>query len=233
MLRIDDADVSRLREEYVVNIFETLRWLGIRWEIGPQNPSEFYHTWSQHHRKHRYVEVLQQMRESGNLFACMCTRSQIRNADESMTYHGTCLEARHSFDADQVSWRLRTPESIALPFVVVRQKDGNPAYNLASVVDDVDFAITHIVRGLDLTPASEVQTFMAGITPALAPFIKTNIEHHPLITDSTGKKLSKTSGDASTQSLQRSGITPEEIFTTVAAMIHRPFEEVWSFRTIC
>ena len=78
MLRIDDVDVVRLRDEYVVNIFETLQWLGIDWDIGPTCASDFYQTWSQQHRINRYSEVLGDLRANGKLFACTCTRSQIR-----------------------------------------------------------------------------------------------------------------------------------------------------------
>ena len=219
MLRIDDVDVVRLRDEYVVNIFETLQWLGIDWDIGPTCASDFYQTWSQQHRINRYSEVLGDLRANGKLFACTCTRSQIRATNASMRYVGTCEHAGHDFDASDVSWRLRTPNTIELPYAVVRQKEGNPAYNLASVVDDVDFGITHIVRGSDLQPASEVQQHLAQSTPALAPFEKVTIEHHALLVDEAGNKLSKSGGRGHAEPLRR---TQEEYHKTtdiVASML--------------
>ena len=219
MLRIDDVDVVRLREEYVTNIFDTFEWLGIDWDIGPTCPSEYYQTWSQQHRVKRYNEVLYDLRENGKLFACTCTRSQIRTANATMRYPGTCEHAEHDFDAGDVSWRLRTPSTLELPYVVVRQKEGNPAYNLASVVDDVDFGITHIVRGSDLQPASEVQQHLAQSTPALAPFTKIIIEHHPLLVDEDGNKLSKSGGGVDAKPIVQSAATHDRAFSIAAAML--------------
>ncbi len=194
MLRIDDVDQSRVRSEYVQDVFDVLLALRLSWDLGPRTAEEFHASWSQHLRYPRYMDVLQQLRNRGVLFACTCTRAEIRSRRADMRYTGLCLDAGHDFDAPNVAWRLRTPHTLPLPFPILLQKEGSPAYHLASVVDDVDFGITHIVRGADLEPSSLVQKYLASTTPELAPFLNITIEHHTLLVDEQGKKLSKSQG---------------------------------------
>ena len=196
LLRIDDADTDRVRPEYVQDIFDVVHWLGISWDIGPQTPSGLYSEWSQTHRTHRYQQVLGMLRDSGALFACSCTRSQIRQHDAAMRYTGECVGKGLSFEAPNVVWRLRTPHTMNLRYPVVRQRNGSPAYNLITVVDDVDYNITNIVRGADLEDATAVQRYLAERLPCLSPFTDITIEHHSLILDTEGAKLSKTAGSS-------------------------------------
>jgi glutamyl-tRNA synthetase len=139
------------------------------------------------------------------------------------------LNAGHDLDAPGVSWRLRTPSDLTLRYVVVRQKEGTPAYNLASVVDDVDFGITHIVRGSDLEPATEVQRHLATLAPGLAPFNLIHITHHPLITGADGQKLSKGQGAMGLRRLVDAGLTRELVFAEAARLMWLTAGELQGF----
>jgi glutamyl-tRNA synthetase len=193
LLRIDDIDQHPLRREFVDDIFDTLHHLGIDWDEGPKTPDEFIGSWSQRLRIPSYNNVLHDLREHGHVFACSCTRSEIQRVSPDMTYPGTCRDKGLPLDADGVSWRLTsgTPD---MPWFVVRQKNRIPAYMVASVVDDVHFEVTDIVRGADLEPVTRAQLHLAGLVPALAPFLESRFQHHPLIMGPDGQKLSKSGG---------------------------------------
>jgi glutamyl-tRNA synthetase len=219
LLRIDDLDIARVRSEYVQDVFDTLEWLGLNWDQGPRTVEDLQKTWSQHRRISRYHAALNDLRSAGALFACTCSRSTIRHANPDMRYPGTCLNAGHSLDAPDVSWRLRTTHDLELRYVVVRQKDGIPAYNLASVVDDVDFGITHIARGADLEAASVVQRVLAESVPSLNSFLSTQIYLHKLLTDRDGVKLSKSQGATDLRIMVDIGEKPTRVFEQAAEIL--------------
>ncbi len=225
LLRIDDVDQSRVRREYVEDVFRTLEVLGITWDSGPDGPDEFYDKWSQKHRAEHYHDVLRYLRQTGALFACTCTRAQLRQHDSGLRYPGTCESAGHDFDAE-VSWRLRTPPHIALAYPVLKQKEGTAAYNLVSIADDVHFSITHIIRGDDLRDVSQLQQYMSAYEP-LAPFQHVQVEHHPLIVDERGEKLSKSKGAEPLHTLPKSAIQ-RQVYQQAATLMNIHVDELWS-----
>src|SRR5581483_8896906 len=111
LLRIDDLDPCRVDKRYVQDIFDTLNFLEISWHDGPRNIDEFENEYSQVHRMDLYRETLQQLREKDAVFACTCSRSQIRLSDPDDIYPGTCRDKGISLDMKGVSWRLRTDEN--------------------------------------------------------------------------------------------------------------------------
>ncbi|MFN8712219.1 MAG: glutamate--tRNA ligase family protein [Bacteroidota bacterium] len=205
LLRIDDLDAARKRPEYVANIFETLHTLGIRWQLGPQTPDDFENNWSQHLRLPLYNETLQQLRQhEGLVYVCTCSRRELDAAN------GTCNCKNNNlpFDTPDTAWRVAVEPGTVISFndlqrgkveidlaettgdFVVRRRDGIPAYQIASLTDDVHFGITHIVRGEDLLPSTAAQLFLAEKL-GLTSFLQSKFLHHALITDESGLKLSK------------------------------------------
>jgi len=77
LLRIDDIDRERTDKRYVEDIFETLRYLGIPWDEGPKNFEEFQQEYSQVHRMGLYVTALEELKATGQLFACECSRTAV------------------------------------------------------------------------------------------------------------------------------------------------------------
>jgi glutamyl/glutaminyl-tRNA synthetase len=237
LLRIDDLDAERMRLDYVDDVFKTLDWLGLDWDEGPFSTEDFNKNWSQHSRIDSYEKALKALIETGDLYACNCSRKDIRLASKNGLYPNTCRENRLNADAESsncdknAAWRIvvkdkkhvhfqeigkKGPLSIngifddkkAFPEVfdvdvsaemgdfIVRQKNGLPSYQLASLVDDGFFDINFIVRGEDLLASTAAQIFLAQKLNQ-ADFLNTHFWHHALATDAQGLKLSKSEGATS------------------------------------
>jgi glutamyl-tRNA synthetase len=236
LLRIDDLDRDRTTREYVEDIFETLNFLGIPWDEGPRNYLEFETTYSQLHRMELYRQALQHLGESGQVFACNCSRTQIAAASPDGVYPGTCRYKGIPLDEDNVSWRLNTTggeevtvntlsgESVkaqlppSMAAFTVRKRDGFPAYQLTSVIDDQHFGVDLVIRGEDLWPSTIAQLYLASLLPG-NNFGSSTFWHHPLLMGDGNRKLSKSAGDTSIQYLRREGRTPADIFAIISNML--------------
>ena len=257
LLRIDDIDRERTDKRYVEDIFETLRYLGIPWDEGPKNFEEFQQEYSQVHRMGLYVTALEELKATGQLFACECSRTDIARAGADGAYPGTCRQKKIALDKPEVAWRLRTdpvslppsmqnfpPGIIDLPpsmkDFIVKRKDGFPAYQLTSLVDDRYFGVDGIIRGEDLWPSTQAQLYLSQLLPghspansspvqeaspahqAPRPFAKNYFHHHLLLPDATGGKLSKSAGATSIQFLRKEGKSPKDIYSLIAEMLGSP-----------
>lgn len=234
LLRIDDLDRERYRMEYVQDIFDTLDFLEIKIDQGPKNLQEFENEWSQVHRLEMYEKVLEQLRSSPKVFACDCSRKKIQQLDPSGYYLGQCLDRRIPIPLDkpEVAWRIDTSESDFIHFIeypdqkksgliqqdsmfyMVRKKDGLPAYQLTSLLDDLHFGVDLIVRGTDLLPSTLAQLDLAR-NLGLEKFSQITFHHHSLIRGPKQEKLSKSDGATSIQYLRKAGKTLEDIKTMI------------------
>ena len=213
MLRIDDLDSCRTRPEYVADVFNTLSRLGISWQSGPLDPQDFHKNWSQRHRLPLYESMLNELVAKNAVYACSCSRKNLTPDSEGHESH-QCRNGKVALDTQGVAWRIRIPleETIefedemmgavsvnlttTIPDPVVRRRDGGPAYQIASLADDVHFGIGLIVRGEDLIGSTAVQLYMARIL-SLRSFEKIIFFHHVLIKGDEGQKLSKSAGSHS------------------------------------
>jgi len=229
LLRIDDMDRERANPDYIHDIFETLPFLGLSWTEGPQNAQELEERYSQRYRLDIYNKALNKLRDTGLVYACDCTRAQILKQSPNGAYPGTCRHKGLSPEAKDVAWRLNTESAgtvsvksldgallkAALPAdmqdPVIRKKDGFPAYQLSSIVDDSHFGIDLIVRGYDLWPSTLVQLHIAGLLKE-DHFLNTTFYHHPLLLDAHQRKLSKSAGDTSVHYLRQQGFSAEEVY---------------------
>ena len=220
LLRIDDLDRERTGQKYVQDIFDTLQFMDIPWDEGPTDYESFQKEYSQLHRLPLYNRALEQLKTTGKLFACECSRSAIERINPDGTYPGTCREKKIGFDQPGVSWRLRTDPGLehSMKDFIVRKKDGFPAYQLTSVVDDEHFKIDGVVRGTDLWPSTQAQLYLSQLLPD-NPFAASYFHHHRLLTGSAGAKLSKSTGATSIQFLRGQGQTRTDIFSLIAAMM--------------
>jgi glutamyl-tRNA synthetase len=98
---------------------------------------------------------------------------------------------------------------------VVRKKDGDPAYQLSSVVDDLHFGVTAVVRGMDLLPSTAAQLYLASVLKEDV-FLQLRFFHHPLLLDGAGEKLSKSQGAGSLQAWREAGHSPARLLDTAA-----------------
>ena len=230
-LRVDDFDHARMRPEYVEDLFSQLDWLGLDYDHGPQSPQELQQEWSQRLRQESYATAFQQLRQTGDLYRCTCSRRQWQALAASERYPGTCRLAQHP-DSTVGSWRLRLPESAPVSWsvwpagedcldlsqemgdFVVWRRDALPAYQLVSAVDDLNWQINLIVRGLDLQASTAAQHWLTSLLAPQAP--RAAVLHHPLLTDPAGSKLSKSDGALSLRQLRFQGHTPAPIYRAFA-----------------
>ena len=236
LLRIDDLDRDRFREEYLDEIFSTLRFLEIPWTSGPLDSIDFHRHFSQHLRLHLYEDALMRLLSRNKLFACRCTRKQNSGPDASTGYPGTCLHLNLPPDIMDHSWRLKPVAQIHFPLTdafgqttnhslpddmqmsVVRRKDGLPAYHLASLTDDEFFEVDLVVRGADLLPSTIFQQALADCLGGVCGFKSAGFIHHPVLTAPDGHKLSKSAGSGSIVQMRKEGYSRSEIMQRLAGM---------------
>lgn len=236
LLRIDDMDRERAGREYVQDIFDTLHFLEIPWDEGPRDHDEFEKEFSQLHRLQLYEKALLQLKES--VFACTCSRAQILSASPDGVYPGTCRNKGIPLDAKDACWRLQTDDreltvktveqktiTAILPGsmkdFIVRKKDGFPAYQLTSLVDDLYWQVDLVVRGEDLWPSTLAQQYLATVL-GKPVFSDIHFLHHSLLAGKDGQKFSKSAGATSIQFLRKEGKRPADIYGMIAEMMSLP-----------
>lgn len=197
LVRMEDVDAPRCRQEHADDILRTLAACGFAWDGAVMYQSA---------RMARYAEVLERLKALGAVYPCGCTRAELAAAplgiDGAHVYPGTCRSGLSSGKTAR-AWRLRLEGSIAfddavqgrqtqhLPTdvgdCVLLRADGYFAYQLAVVVDDAEQGVDHVVRGADLIHSTARQIYLQRLlgvpTPAYA--------HLPVAVDATGAKLSK------------------------------------------
>lgn len=230
LLRIDDLDQARADEQYVQDIFDTLNYLEIPWDIGPKDAQDFQDNWSQTHRMELYRQALNRLCDKGLVFACTCSRQQIKNSQAC-----ACLEKHIPLDTENAAWRLITGEKelairnyhreiVYTPLppemenFVIRRRDGIPAYQLTSVVDDLYYNIDLVVRGEDLLSSTIAQHELA-LALGETRFSRIKFYHHPLLMETSGQKLSKSAGSTSIKYLREHGKSPSDIYTMIGKMM--------------
>ncbi len=207
-LRIDDLDGHRVDRASVEDIFIQLEWLGIDYHFGPSGPDDLYSRFSQQLRKDHYFYAIEVLQKEGHLFACECSRSKIRKSSNSTIYPGTCRNKKLDFMKENQAWRVKVPEETIVSCrtltnqkknidlttkmgdFVIRRRDGLPAYQIASLIDDLEMGVNLVVRGHDLLASTAAQLFLSkclkdSFFPA-AYFV-----HHQLMKNESGEKLSK------------------------------------------
>ncbi len=234
LLRIDDTDLERSKDELTELIKVDLEWLGIKWD-------EYFH---QRDRMARYTEVIEKLKADGRLYACYespeeldLKRKVLLSQKKPPVYDRASLaltaeqKAEYEKQGRNPHWRFKLNHapivwndlirgevkfdgSLMSDPVLIRE-DGTPLYHLGSVIDDIDYKITHIVRGEDhvSNTASHIQMFEAisGTIPQFA--------HLPLISGADGSKLSKRMGSLSIGDLRDdTGLEPQSIISLMGRL---------------
>ena len=206
LLRIDDLDTPRNRAGAIEAIQSDLRWLGLEWD-GP--------VLLQSDRRGTYHSWLSWFRRSGRVFACRCSRREL--ADQPM-YPGICRQAGNSWGWQQQrlpSWRLRVADDDphGSGDVVLRRADGFIAYQLATVIDELSFGITDVVRGADLRQALPAQRSLFAALGEHPP----QFRHGPLLRDASGQKLSKREASSGLEPLRAAGMDAAAVIGRLAS----------------
>ena len=108
---------------------------------------------------------------------------------------------------------------------VIRRRDGLPAYQIASIMDDIDMGVNLIVRGSDLISSTGAQLFLAKCLKD-SFFTNAHFVHHTLMKNQAGKKLSKSSGGHSLKSLRNKYNSPTIVYQKIAEILNFPFEDI-------
>ncbi len=231
VLRIEDTDTERNRDEWRQGILDALTWLGLDWDEGPTLQSD---NLGDHHAA---VEALW---EEGYLYACDCTREQIdarAAASGHPGYDGYC-RTRELPRGPSTALRFRMPDegtttiedlvrgAVTFPheaigdFVVMRPT-GVVLYPLANLVDDRSARITHVIRGEDLLPTTPKQVLMWEALNHCAGQERVDLPvyaHLPMLVNEQRKKLSKRKDPVALESYRDQGYLPEAMVNYLALL---------------
>ncbi|MEM6667694.1 MAG: glutamate--tRNA ligase [Pseudomonadota bacterium] len=233
ILRIDDTDAERSKEEYVEAAQRDLTWLGLTWDRFER----------QSERLERYEAAAQTWREQGRLYASYETPQELDlkrkrqlamgkppvydrsalslSAEQIAAYEaeGRRPHWRFKLDQERVEWvdQIRGDTSVDCASVsdpVLIREDGGFLYTPCSVVDDIEMGVTHVVRGEDhvANTATQIQMIqsLGGEVPTFA--------HHSLLVGAEGEALSKRIGSLSLESLAEEGLEPVAVLSLMARL---------------
>ena len=251
VLRIEDTDQSRVTPEYIASALDTLRWLGLPWDEGPEVGGP-YGPYLQSERLARYAGWAERFLASGHAYYCYCTTEELaarreaaRSAGGPSGYDGHCrtvtAEQAGAYRAQgrRPVIRLRMPDGVTtftdlvrgevtfdhahVPDFVLARADGSPLYTLAVAVDDIEMQITHVVRGEDLLSSTPRQLAVyRAMGVAEADFPV--FAHLPYVLGTDGQRLSKRNGVVSVNWYRQEGYLAEAICNYLALLGWSPGE---------
>ena len=231
ILRLDDTDPERSKEEYVDAIREDLEWLGLTWDREER----------QSDRLDRYAEAADKLREMGRFYEAWETPTELDlkrkkqlNMGRPPVYDRAALALsddekaalradrgdgvwRFKLDHERIEWTDGILGDISIDAasvsdpVLIRQ-DGQVLYTLASVVDDTEMGVTHVVRGADHVTNTATQVQMINAIGGRVP----EFAHHSLLTGPGGEALSKRLGTLALRDLRARGIEPMAVLSLMA-----------------
>jgi glutamyl-tRNA synthetase len=232
ILRIDDTDQARSKQEYIDQIQRDLEWLGLEWDR-----IEY-----QSKRLDRYAAAADRLRDMGRFYECFETPAELDlkrkkqlNMGRPPVYDRAALELpdeerdalraarggywRFKLDHERIAWNdgILGPTSIDAASVsdpVLIRADGQVLYTLASVVDDVEMGITDVVRGADHVTNTATQIQIIRVLDGAVP----QFAHHSLLTGPQGEALSKRLGALSIRDLRAQGIEPMALLSLMARL---------------
>ncbi len=231
ILRIEDTDTERNRDEWHRGIIAAMAWLGLDFDEGPFLQSEFLFD---------HVASAEALFANGFLYACDCTREQIDErikGNAKPGYDGHCRE-RHVARSDATALRFRVPDTgttvvhdmirgdVEFPhdsyedFIVVKSS-GAVLYPLANAVDDRTMEITHVIRGEDLLPTTPKQVMMweaLNHCPEVTPVPHPLYAHLPMLVNEQRKKLSKRKDPVAVESYRDQGYLADAFVNYLALL---------------
>jgi glutamyl-Q tRNA(Asp) synthetase len=234
LLRLEDIDQTRCREEYAAAIIEDLEWLGLLWDGPVRRQSEHFDD---------YRGALVRLQVMGVLYPCFCTRREIReeiaraggapHGEAGPVYPGICRNLEPSERAGWIGggadYALRLDVSAAVARTgplewsedgrriaaepesqgdaVLARKDVPASYHLAVTVDDALQGVTLVTRGADLFAATHVHRLLQALLGLPTPVYR----HHRLLTDAGGRRLAKRDRALTVRAMRVAGMAPRQI----------------------
>ncbi|MEI7616880.1 MAG: glutamate--tRNA ligase, partial [Actinomycetota bacterium] len=243
ILRIEDTDIERNREETVGTILDSMKWLGMDWDEGPDIGGDFG-PYRQSHRLDIYKKLSEKMLEEGTAYYCFCTPEQISDnreaallTDKFYKYDRKCVNLskneidRKINDGEKYSVRILVPQDKTLYFkdnvygnfevscsniedYILIRSNGLPTYNFSAAVDDCLMKITHVIRGEDHLSNTPKQLLIYDALNFNYP----DFTHLPMILAPDGQKLSKRHGSISVEAYKNDGFLPEAVLNYMALL---------------
>ena len=243
ILRIEDTDRSRLVQGAEEDIMESLRWLGIEWDEGPDRGGP-YAPYRQSERKEIYLEHARMLIESGQAYSCYCTPERLKQLREEQKkmgldqgYDRHCRDMdeerrrEHEKRGDASVVRLKVPlegetffddiirgrivkQNNVLDDLVLIKSDGFPTYHLANVVDDHLMHISHVIRGDEWISSTPRHVLLYRAFGWEAPAYA----HVPVILAQGGGKLSKRHGATMVREFRERGYLAEALLNFIALL---------------
>jgi len=245
IFRIEDTDTERVTDQYINAAIETLKWLGLNWDEGPEVGGE-YGPYLQSQRLDIYATWAQKFLDQKDAYHCYCSADELEErrqvqmkSNQAPGYDGKCRD----LSADQIEKfkqagrkpvvRMRMPDGETVftdairgevkfehkyvPDFVLARADGSPLYTLAVAVDDVLMKITHVLRGEDLLSSTPRQI---RVYQAMGVKIEEYpiFAHLPFVMGQDNAKLSKRNGEVSIAWYREQGFLPEAICNYLALL---------------
>lgn len=229
VLRIEDLDTARCREEFVTAMLEDFAWMGLDWDEGP---------FRQRDRRAVFLDAWRRLRDGGLIYPCTRSRRDVQAAagapheeDEGAepvfppAWRPAPGTGRDAQSPVGVNWRFRVPDGEVIRFsdgrmgpqaftagadfgdFVVWRRDDVPAYELAVVADDLAMGITEVVRGEDLLRSTARQLLVYRALGSTPPAFF----HTPLVRDEHGRRLAKRHDALSLRALREQGRSWEDV----------------------
>ena len=236
ILRIEDTDTLRSKKEFEDDILRGLKWLGINWDEGPFYQMDRY-------KEGVYTQYAEKLLLEGKAYRCFCSEEELeehrKHCEEKqlpIVYSGKCrnlepneIQKKLTDQAPHVI-RFKSPPEVVSFYdevrgeitfdmalqgdLVIIRPDGMPTYNFAVVIDDMEMAITHVVRGEDHISNTPKQIQLFQALGATAP----KYAHISMILGPDRAKLSKRHGAKSITEFQNEGFLPEALFNFLALL---------------
>ena len=246
VLRIEDTDRTRFRADSEQQVFDTLSWLGLTWDEGPDVGGPF-EPYRQSERLDTYRPYVERLLESGHAYHCWCTPGRLAQMREAQARdkkptgydrmcHGLTEQERAELPgfSETPVVRMFVPDDVPLVFddlirgtvsaprpddQVIFKADGFPTYHLAVVVDDHEMGITHVVRGeewISSTPKHILLYQWLGLEPP-------KFAHMPLLRNPDSSKISKRKNPAARLTwFREQGYLPEALVNFLALLAYPP-----------
>ncbi len=248
VFRIEDTDTTRDSEESYDDLLESLRWLGMDWDEGPEIGGP-YEPYRQSQRMDIYADVATKLLETGHAYKCYCSQEELeerreiaRAAGKTPGYDRACRDLSESQIADYVSQeraavvRFRMPDTDFtwvdlvrgevtfanehVPDYVIVRATGEPLYTLVNPVDDVLMEITHVLRGEDLLSSTPRQLALYDALKeiGIAKGERPLYGHLPYVMGEGNKKLSKRDPESRLLMYREEGYLPEGLLNYLALL---------------
>jgi glutamyl-tRNA synthetase len=252
LFRIEDTDRSRVTDEYIAAAIDTLKWLGLSWDEGPEVGGP-HGPYLQSQRLDIYSEWADRFIKQGDAYYCYCSPDELearreaqKESGQAPGYDGKCRSisdedlARYRAQGREPVIRMRMPEGSTtftdvirgectfdhnfVPDFVLVRADGSPLYTLAVAVDDVLMEVTHVLRGEDLLSSTPRQIRVYQAMGVKAEDYPL-FAHLPFVMGTDNAKLSKRNGETSIAWYREQGFLPEAICNYLALLGWSPGDD--------